>query len=76
MGRRKDVSDDNNPDDERQSTLDISQISPNSIKHESQNNPNQDFDENKVNYDDLFVNQRQLNAIQELLKSCCDCISL
>ncbi len=48
MGRKTDVDN----DDEPKSLSRVSQMSPNSIKYESQNNFNRDLNENKMNDND------------------------
>jgi len=48
MGRKTDVDN----DDEQKSLSRVSQMSPNSIKYESQNNFNRDLNENKMNDND------------------------
>jgi hypothetical protein len=51
MGGRTDIDNDDN--EQQTSSTNVSRMTPtNSIKHESQTNPNQDFDENKMNDDD------------------------
>jgi hypothetical protein len=49
MGGRTDID---NDDNEQQSSTNVSRMTPNSTKHESQTNPNQNFDEHKMNDDD------------------------
>ncbi len=48
MGRKTDVDN----DDEQRSLSRVSQMSPNSIKYESQNNSNRDLNEYKMNDND------------------------
>ena len=51
MGGRTDIDNDDN--EQQTSSTNVSRMTPtNLIKHESQTNPNQDFDENKMNDDD------------------------
>ena len=49
MGRRRGINNDVN---EQQLASAVCQASPNSIKHESQRNLNQDIDEHRINDDD------------------------